>query len=339
MSETYDAWRGADRQWAERNGQLFPLILRLFLDSGQWPEVEYLQRFLHQSSVRSVDVRAVANSKPSVPGQLVPAFRPSIILGSRYLLQVPEAQGLLNLTVRATEVAVRKYLTIGLEGNDLAVRNDEPELATFMPPTLARFHEFVTTDYPNAFSGGGYGPDAWTLNVNQATVMHFEGVSTPQQYVERQLDMIESWAEEQDRRQGITATDGPRTAFVVMPFGEEWSDRSYAFITKAVEAQGGALEAVRADGINQTGRITDQIVEALHSCDIVVADITGNNANVGWELGYAYAHGKPCAIIMQRGASTAPFDIYDHRRVDYSEPPTADEDERLAAILRNAIGA
>jgi hypothetical protein len=338
MSDTYTAWRSADQQWAERNDQLFEVILRLFMDSGQWPEVEPLQRFLHQSSIRTIDVRAVADSKPSIPGQLAPAFRPSIILGCRYLLQMPVAQGLLNLTVRATQIALRKYLTPGIEGNEMAVRSDEPEIATFMPPTVALFHQFVTTDYPNAFSGGNFGPDGWTLNVNQATIMHFENVTTPQQYVERQFDMIKTWAEEQDRRQGITTTSGPHKAFVVMPFGETWSDRSYAFITKAVEAQGGALEAIRADRIDQTGRITDQIVEALHSCDIVIADITGNNANVAWELGYAYAHGKPCAIIMQQGAS-APFDIYDHRRVDYSATPSADEDERLAAILRSAIGA
>ena len=169
----------------------------------------------------------------------------------------------------------------------MAVRSDEPELATFMPQTLTRFHSFVTTDYPHAFSGGGFGPAGWTLNVNQATVMHFENVTTPEQYVERQFDIIKTWAEEQDRRQGVNVTSGPRKAFVVMPFDEAWSDTSYTFIKEAVEAQGGALEAIRADRIDKTGRITDQIVEALHSCDVVIADITGNNANVAWELGYA----------------------------------------------------
>ncbi len=97
------------------------------------------------------------------------------------------------------------------------------------------------------------------------------------------------------------------------------------------------MEATRADRIDKTGRITDQIVEKLRTCDVVIADITGNNSNVAWELGYAYARGKPCAIVMQKG-NTAPFDIYDHRRVDYSSTPTAEEEERLAAILRNAIG-
>ena len=78
----------------------------MFLEHGEWPEVEPLQRFLHQSSIRTVDVRAVADSKPSIPGQLAPAFRPSIILGCRYLLHMPEAQGVLNLTVRTTPIAV-----------------------------------------------------------------------------------------------------------------------------------------------------------------------------------------------------------------------------------------
>jgi len=122
-----------------------------------------------------------------------------------------------------------------------------------------------------------------------------------------------------------------------MPFGEPWSDDSFDFITRAVDAQGGALDATRSDHIDQTGRITDQIVEQLRNCDVVIADITGSNPNVAWELGYAYAKEKPCAIVMQSG-DEAPFDIYDHRRVDYSSPPTGEEEERLAAMLRHALG-
>jgi Nucleoside 2-deoxyribosyltransferase len=339
MSDTFTTWRRADEQWAEKHAPLFEIVFRQFLESGEWPSLTALQRFLHQSSIRSVDVRAVLRSKPALPGQLIAPLQETFILGCRHLLALPEARGLLDLTVRATQIAVRKYLTHGVADSDMVVTSDEPEIQTFMPPTIERFYPFITSDHPNAFAGGGYRPgEYWSMNIGQDVVWRFEGISSPWDYVERQLDLVREWAEEQDNRIGVTAAPkGPRKAFVVMPFDEAWSDTSFSFIMKAVAAQDGALEATRADRIEQTGRITDQIVEALLGCDFVIADITGNNVNVGWELGYAYAHQKPCVIIMQNGEA-APFDIYDHRRVDYSPTPTADEDDRLAAILRNTIG-
>jgi hypothetical protein len=238
--------------------------------------------------------------------------------------------------VKATELAVKTYLTPRITPAEMVVRSTDPLVQRFMPPTVDLFPEFISTDYPNAFAGGGMGSQ-WALNVNQTTVMYFENVASSQQYVERQFDIIRGWAKEQDQRSGITAPVRQPHAFIVMPFEEPWSNDSFGFIMRAVEAQGGALDATRADQIDRTGRITDQIIEELRTCDVIIADITGNNPNVAWELGYAYAQGKPCAITMSRG-NAAPFDIYDHRRVDYSNPPTAEEEERLTAILRNAIG-
>jgi hypothetical protein len=338
MTDTFTTWRDADKQWAERNRDLLQLTFRMFMDQGKWPEVDDLQRFLHQSSIRSVDVRAAANSKPSVPGQLTPAYRPNIVLGSRYLLGLPEAQEMLALLIRATRQAIRVYLDPNVRRDQMTVSSSTPEFQMFSTRAIERFTDYVTSDFPNAFSGGGYGPTGFNLFVNQETVIRFEHVSSPEEYVERQFEMIRAWAEEQDRRMGVVASTGPARAFVVMPFEQPWSDDSFDFITRAVKAQGGALEAVRADRIDKTGRITEQIVEELNDCAVVIADITDNNANVAWELGFAWAREKPCAIIKQKQSTGAPFDIYDHRRVDYSSPPTAEELERLTAILRRAIG-
>jgi nucleoside 2-deoxyribosyltransferase len=112
----------------------------------------------------------------------------------------------------------------------------------------------------------------------------------------------------------------------------------YNFIGRAVDRLEGRLAAIRADQITQLGRITDQIMDAIETADIVIADITGRNANVLWELGFAHALGKPCALLM-RNVDQAPFDIYDHRRVDYQPTPTEEDERRLADILRSALGA
>jgi hypothetical protein len=122
-----------------------------------------------------------------------------------------------------------------------------------------------------------------------------------------------------------------------MPFEEEWSEKSRSFIDHAVELVDSEIIADRADDIDDPGRITDQIVNRLEEADFVISDITGNNANVGWELGFDYARSKPCVIIRREETASAPFDIYDQRRVDYSSEPTVAEAQRLARMIDAAI--
>lgn len=90
--------------------------------------------------------------------------------------------------------------------------------------------------------------------------------------------------------------------------------------------------------IGAPGKITEQIATELTTCDLIIADITSNNANVAWELGYGYALKKPCVILRQaKDVAAAPFDIYDHRRVEYSQPPTTAERGRLRQLVGGAI--
>src|SRR5262249_55045769 len=56
------------------------------------------------------------------------------------------------------------------------------------------------------------------------------------------------------------------------------------------------------------GRITDRLVEEIHSASLCVADLTGGKPNVMWEVGYAMALGKPTIIITQESGEL-PFDI------------------------------
>ena len=84
-------------------------------------------------------------------------------------------------------------------------------------------------------------------------------------YVECQLKIIKRWADEQDVHSRGMRND-PATAFVVMPFGESWSDQIYAFISRAVATLDGRAVAIRADEIAKPGRITDQIIGAYRCC-------------------------------------------------------------------------
>jgi nucleoside 2-deoxyribosyltransferase len=63
----------------------------------------------------------------------------------------------------------------------------------------------------------------------------------------------------------------------------------------------------------EPGRITDQIVNAIETADLIVADLTGNNPNVMFELGYADRAGKEVVLLNQEIGAT-PFDIKDWRQ-------------------------
>jgi tetratricopeptide (TPR) repeat protein len=111
----------------------------------------------------------------------------------------------------------------------------------------------------------------------------------------------------------------PVSIFVLMPFSEEFDD-VYLVIKDAVGAAGNGTRVpvvcARADEISSPGRITDQTVRAIAECDLLIADISGSNPNVMYELGYGHALGKP-AIILNQDVHGSPFDVKDFRQVLY----------------------
>jgi nucleoside 2-deoxyribosyltransferase len=259
-----------------------------------------------------------------------------ISLGARHLLKIPESEYLLASTVKAAQVAVEIFLstTPGEQG-----QLHLSDLGSALPGIYGirrLIPAFVLTDHPTPFAGGSSGDD-WIMGINETLVMKFEGVSNPNEYVARQLQVIEGWCTEHDARLGAVRGGGPFRAFIVMPFEEQWSSASRAFIEHAISLVDSEIVADRADDIDDPGSITEQIVNRLEEADLVISDITGNNANVGWELGFAYARSKPCVIIRRRETLSAPFDIYDQRRVDYSPDPTVAEAQGLKRMIEAAI--
>jgi nucleoside 2-deoxyribosyltransferase len=82
--------------------------------------------------------------------------------------------------------------------------------------------------------------------------------------------------------------------FVIMPFSGDFDD-VYSSIKLGVE---GALSTsggrcFRLDESRPAGRITERLLGELQSAAFCVADLTGNKANVMWEVGYAMALAKP----------------------------------------------
>lgn len=80
------------------------------------------------------------------------------------------------------------------------------------------------------------------------------------------------------------------------------------------ETLGPKFKIVRADGLPHPGSITHQIIELLYKADLVVADLTGSNANVAYELAIRHAFNK-VSIHLADKADALPFDLKDERTV------------------------
>jgi len=57
------------------------------------------------------------------------------------------------------------------------------------------------------------------------------------------------------------------------------------------------IDAYRADDIDAPGEIPDQIFQALRDETLVIADLTGANPNVMYELGIRHARGG-CTLLL-----------------------------------------
>ncbi len=101
--------------------------------------------------------------------------------------------------------------------------------------------------------------------------------------------------------------------FVIMPFQPEF-DQIYSAIKGVLEASGNIC--MRADEVSQTTSIMDIILDQIGRSSLIVADLTGNNANVFYELGYAHALGTRTILIVQKG-SVVPFDTSYRQYVEY----------------------
>lgn len=191
-------------------------------------------------------------------------------------------------------------------------------------------------------------PGRWEINLRR-DIRPFRRVETLDDYlaIRDRLDGAAAevqpvaWDSSAAASRGVSASiDNRRCAFIAMPFRAAWSDALHACIESAcasVNAHGLPLRWQRADKIERPGRITEQILDALAAADVVIADITGLNANVVYELGYADASRTPLIILSQDPAAS-PFDLKDLRQIRYSTDDLDAVRQPLTAYLRAALG-
>lgn len=104
--------------------------------------------------------------------------------------------------------------------------------------------------------------------------------------------------------------------FTIMPFGG-WFDNYYSQIySHAIEESG--LVPRRADDVYRPGTIVHDIWDLTKTAKIIVADLTGKNPNVLYELGLAHALAKP-VILITESLDDIPFDLRALRIIEYNK--------------------
>jgi nucleoside 2-deoxyribosyltransferase len=76
-------------------------------------------------------------------------------------------------------------------------------------------------------------------------------------------------------------------------------------------------EAIRADDIYTSGLIIKEITQSIQEASIIIADITPNNPNVYYELGYAHGLNKPTILLSDKTQEKLPFDVSGFRTLFY----------------------
>jgi hypothetical protein len=100
---------------------------------------------------------------------------------------------------------------------------------------------------------------------------------------------------------------------VMIPFKREF-DEPFEKIKKACEELG--LECLKASDIWQNSTFIQDIFELIFTSKIVVADFTGKNPNVFYEVGIAHTLGKTVIPISQAMADV-PADLGHHKVLTY----------------------
>lgn len=133
------------------------------------------------------------------------------------------------------------------------------------------------------------------------------------------------------------AVNPSETCFVVMPFAEPLGGYYASLYEPAIKKAG--LTAVRADtDIFGTGKIIDQIWTGINSAKVLVAELTGRNPNVLYELGIAHALRKP-VVLVSSNEDDVPFDVRHVRVIYYDLTDPFWGEKLIAKVSENIVSA
>jgi len=123
--------------------------------------------------------------------------------------------------------------------------------------------------------------------------------------------------------------------FVIMPFRAELN-YFYLYIKRHIEEEHN-IDCERGDAQVLTKPLLEKIADYIRRADVLVADCTGRNPNVFYELGIAHANNKKVILISQDSVDEAPADIRHFEFIRYNLADHAAFTSQLDNALRNVF--
>lgn len=112
--------------------------------------------------------------------------------------------------------------------------------------------------------------------------------------------------------------------FVIQPFDKDKFDKRFKDIFKPA-IQASELEPYRVDGDPSVRVPIDSIEKNIKESKICFADITSDNPNVWYELGFAFAREKDVVMVCsEERKGNFPFDIGHRQIIKYKTGSTSD---------------
>lgn len=107
------------------------------------------------------------------------------------------------------------------------------------------------------------------------------------------------------------------TVFAIMKFEKDFDELYEEVIVPVCDRNG--YKAIRADECYASTPILQDIITEITNASIIIADITMDNPNVFYELGYSHAIGKNTILLADaEKRQKMPFDISGFRTIFYS---------------------
>jgi hypothetical protein len=107
------------------------------------------------------------------------------------------------------------------------------------------------------------------------------------------------------------------TCFVLMPFAEAFREVYDAIVQCADAVQ---FSASRADDFFTGGHIIEDILRSMGESEVIIADVTGKNPNVFYELGIAHMVKEiQNVLILTQTMDDIPFDLRSLRCIVYEQ--------------------
>jgi hypothetical protein len=129
--------------------------------------------------------------------------------------------------------------------------------------------------------------------------------------------------------------EAKRKCFVMMPFVPELH-YFHLYIKEYIERKY-SISCERADDQVLTKPLLDKINHFIRDANVIIADCSGRNPNVFYELGIAHALSKDVILITKDSVNEAPSDIRHFEFIHYELTKHKEFLERLDNALRNVF--